>query len=169
MNLFRLIFCRVHLTMAVSRAVRALIAFTLSLFLPLVTVQAQVRHTIIAASGDAAPAGGNYVSFLNTLAVDVRGQVAFDASLSGASTTGIFVNDGKTTSALALGGNPDPAAANFGFVSTPFLTTRGDVIFTTDTGIFRNDGRHIVPLVQDGDAAPGGGSLSLGFTPDAAT
>ena len=73
----------------------------------------------------------------------------------------MFVNDGMTTSAIALGGNLDPTAGNFNFVSTPFLTTRGDVIFDAGSGIFRGDGKHNVALVQNGDAAPGGGSLGL--------
>jgi len=132
----------------------------LSQFLSVTGVRAQVRHTIIAASGEAAPAGGNYAGFLNTLAVNARGQVTFDTRLGGPSTTGVFVSDGTTVSTIALGGNPDPTAGNFNFVSTPFLTTNGDVIFDTDTGIFRSDGRRTVALVQNGDAAPGGGSLT---------
>ena len=137
----------------------ALIALPLFHFLSVIKVRAQATHTIIAASGEAAPAGGNYTGFLNTLAVNARGQVTFDARLGGPSATGVFVNDGNTTSAIALGGNPDPTAGNFNFVSTPFITTRGEVIFETDTGIFRSDGSSTVALVQDGDAAPGGGTL----------
>src|SRR6185369_4225419 len=135
------------------------IALTVSLFLSVSAVQAQVRHTIVAASGNPAPAGGNYVGFLNTLSVNARGQVTFNARLGGPSTTGVFVNDGNTTTAIALGGNPDPTAGNFSFVSTPFITTSGDVIFNAGTGIFRGDGRSTVALVQNGDAAPGGGTL----------
>jgi hypothetical protein len=138
----------------------AIIALTLSQILSVTGVRSQVRHTVIAASGDAAPAGGSYKDFLNTLAVNARGQVAFDARLNGPSTTGVFVSDHISTSAIALGGNPDPTAGNFNFVSAPFITTRGDVIFNTDTGIFRNDGNRTVALVQNGDAAPGGGTLT---------
>ena len=65
MKLLRLICC-------------AFIALTVSQFVPVTEVRAQVRHTIIAASGDAAPAGGNYNGFLNTVAVNARGQVTFD-------------------------------------------------------------------------------------------
>jgi hypothetical protein len=147
--------------MKVSRLIYcALIALTLSQFISVTRVRAQVRHTIIATSGDAAPDGGNYVGFLNTLAVNARGQVTFDARLGGPSATGVFVSDGTTTSTIALGGNPDPTAGNFNFVSNPFITTRGDVIFNADSDIFRSDGRHTVALVQNGDAAPGGGTLT---------
>jgi hypothetical protein len=90
--------------------------------------------------------------------------VVFNAFLGGPSGTGVFVSDGVATSAIALGGNPDPAAGNFSFVSIPSLTTRGDVIFNAGTGIFRGDGKSTIPLVQDGDPAPGGGSLILGGT-----
>jgi len=138
----------------------ALLALTLSQVLSLTGVRSQVRHTVIAASGDAAPAGGNYTEFLNTLALNARGQVAFDARLSGPSKTGVFVSDYISTSTIALGGNPDPTAGNFNFVSTPFITTRGDVIFNTDTGIFRGDGTRTVALVQNGQPAPGGGTLT---------
>ena len=137
----------------------AFVALMLSQFLSVIGVEAQVRHNIIAASGDAAPAGGSYMGFLNTLAVNARGQVTFDARLGGPSTTGVFVSDGTTTFPIALGGNPDPTAGNFNFVSTPFLTTSGDVIFDGGTGLFRGNGRNTVPLVQNGDAAPGGGNL----------
>jgi hypothetical protein len=146
--------------MKLPRFISVLIALTLSQVLFVTGVRSQVRHTIVAASGDAAPAGGNYADFLNTLAVNARGQVAFDARLGGPSKTGVFVSDQVSTSVIALGGNPDPTAGNFNFVSTPFITTRGDVIFNAGTGIFLNDGKRTVPLVQNGDAAPGGGTLS---------
>jgi hypothetical protein len=127
-----------------------------------------VRHTIIAVSGGAAPAGGNFLplSFFNAT-LNARHEVAFDAFVSGPPvTTGVFVGDGKTTSTIALGINPDPTAASFGFVFNPFITPDGDVVFDVNDGdIFTSDGRTIVPLVRDGDSAPGGGTLTpLGGT-----
>jgi len=144
------------------RSLAPLVALTLTQFLSGADARAQVRHTIVAASGDAAPAGGNYLSFFSAPALNVRGQVAFDAFLGGPSRFGVFVSHDATTSAIALAGDPDPAAANFGFVIAPSVTTRGDVIFMTNTGFFLGDGRRAVPLVQSGDPAPGGGSLNLG-------
>src|SRR5690242_14554542 len=146
--------------MKLPRFICALIALTLSQVLFVTSVRSQVRHTVVATSGDAAPAGGNYTEFLNTLAVNARGQIAFDARLGGPSKTGVFVSDQVSTSAIALGGDPDPTAGNFNFVSTPFITTRGDVIFNTGTGIFLNDRKRTVALVQNGDAAPGGGAVT---------
>jgi hypothetical protein len=120
-----------------------------------------VRHTVIAASGGAAPAGGNYLVFLNA-ALNARHEVAFDAFIGGPPfTTGVFVGDGKTTSTIALGANPDPAAPSFGEVFNPFITPNGDVVFTgNDTDFFRSDGKTIVPLVRNGDQAPGGGTVT---------
>ncbi len=119
-----------------------------------------VRHTVIAASGGAAPAGGNYLNFFNA-ALNARHEVAFDAILGGPPfTTGVFVGDGKTTSTIALGANPDPAAPSFGTVFNPFITPNGDVVFNVNfSDFFRSDGKTIVPLVRNGDQAPGGGTL----------
>src|SRR6185295_5067174 len=80
----------------------------------------KVRHTTIAATGDAAPAGGNYgpFSFAN-VRLNTRHDVAFDASVG--VTTGIFVGDGKTTSTITL--------AESGSVSNPYITPNGDVVF----------------------------------------
>src|SRR5215212_10876720 len=99
----------------------ALIVLTLAQLLWATRAPAQVTHTIVAATGDAAPAGGNFVSFFQTRVLNVRGQVAFDASLSGPSRSGVFVSDGRTMSVIALGGDPNPAAGNFGFVSIPSI------------------------------------------------
>jgi hypothetical protein len=120
-----------------------------------------VRHTVIAASGGAAPAGGNYLLFLNA-ALNARHEVAFDAFIGGPPfTTGVFVGDGKTTSTIALGVNPDPAAPSFGSVFNPFITSNGDVVFDVNDGdIFTSHARTIVPLVRDGDPAPGGGTVT---------
>jgi len=139
---------------------RTLIALALAQLSWAAGVRAQVTHTIIAASGTAAPAGGNFFGFIN-IASNTRGDVAFDALLGGPSTSGVFVRQHSTTSAIALGGDPDPSAGNFGFVGAPSISSNGDVIFDTDDAILRSDGRSVVPLMQNGDAAPGGGSLIL--------
>jgi hypothetical protein len=119
----------------------------------------EVSHTVVAASGTAAPSGGTYVS-LTRVTMNQRSEIAFDASLGGPSSAGVFVADGRRTSTIALGGNPDPAAANFPFVSNSFITHNGDVVFDVNSDVFRRDGRVIVPLVRVGDPAPGGGTLT---------
>lgn len=109
----------------------------------------KVRHTIIAASGDAAPAGGNYSPFsFSNVSLNARHEVAFDAGVG--VTTGVFVGDGKTTSTTSLG-----AATH------PFITPNGDVVFdVNDSDTYRSDGKSIVSLVRSGDTAPGGGTLT---------
>ena len=115
----------------------------------------KVRHTVIAATGDVAPGGGNYLpfSFANAR-LNARHEVAFDAVVSGPSfAAGVFVSDGDTTSEVALG--PDSA-------TNPFITPNGDVVFEVNgINVVSSDGKSITPLMRDGDAAPGGGTLSL--------
>src|SRR5262245_22185237 len=75
---------------------------TLAQFFWPASAQAEPKHTIIAASGAAAPAGGNYSFFLgNAFSAGLRGRVAFDTILTGPSTSGVFVGDGSRTSAIA--------------------------------------------------------------------
>src|SRR5262245_20121180 len=108
---------RPRATMRGSLAVAGLIAATLTQVLPPPGAWAEVTHTVIAATGTAAPEGGLYFIF-STLGMNERGEVAFDAFLLGTSRpSGIFVGDGKTTSASARG--PDPTSGVFGFVRSP--------------------------------------------------
>ena len=109
---------RLHATMRGRRAICALIALTLVQFPWAAGARAQVEHAVIAATGAAAPAGGNYL-FFNTIAVNARGQVAFDAFLSGPSTSGVFVSDGMRSSAIALGGKPRPGGEELSASSSP--------------------------------------------------
>jgi hypothetical protein len=115
----------------------------------------KVRHTVIAVSGDEAPTGGNYLpSSFSNARLNASHEVAFDAVVGGPSfATGIFVGDGKTTSAIAVG--PD-------FLTNPFITPNGEVVFDVNgIDISSGDGKSITPLMRDGDVAPGGGTLTL--------
>jgi hypothetical protein len=124
------------------------------------TADPGVRHIVVASSGASAPAGGHYFFFFNAR-LNARPEVAFDAILSGPSTTGVFVGNGRRTSTIALGGDPDPAAGSFNFVTNPFITRHGRVVFDVEgSGIFTSTPREIVPLVQNGDGAPGGGTVT---------
>jgi hypothetical protein len=122
----------------------------------------KVRHTIIAASGSAAPAGGSFTPLILNATVNPRHEVAFDAFVGGPPfTTGVFVGDGKTTSTIALGANPDPTAPSFGSVFNPFIMPNGNVVFDVNfRDVLMSDGRTIVALSRDGDPAPGGGTLT---------
>ena len=121
----------------------------------------KVRHTVIAASGDEAPTGGNYLpSSFSNARLNASHEVSFDAVVSGPSfATGIFVGDGKTTSAIAVG--PDS-------LTNPFITSNGALVFDVNgIDIFKSDGKSITPLMSDGDVAPGGGTLTLAGGPRA--
>lgn len=114
-----------------------------------------VRHTVIAASGDEAPTGGNYLpSSFSNVRLNARHEVTFDAVVGGPSfATGIFVSDGNTTSTVAFG--PDS-------LTNPFITPNGEVVFDVNgIDISSSDGKSITPLMRDGDVAPGGGTLTL--------
>jgi hypothetical protein len=96
--------------------------------------KSRVTHVLLAAAASPAPDGGTYLQpGFSGFTLNARGQVAFDALLGGPSTSGVFVADGRRTSTIALGGNPDPAAGNFAFVSAPFITAGGDVVFLAVT------------------------------------
>src|SRR6185295_19083495 len=135
------------------------LALVASIALPFAQISSaenvRVRHTVIAATGDEAPSGGNYLpfSFANAR-LNSRHQVTFDAVVGGPSFgSGIFVGDGKTTSTVAFG--PDT-------VTNPFITPNGNVIFDVNgIDIDSSDGNSTVPLMREGDAAPGGGTLTL--------
>lgn len=119
-----------------------------------------VTHTIVAASGTAAPDGGTYNTF-TAVSLDAANEVAFDATLRGPSGSGVYVAGQTTATTVALGGNPDPAAANFTFVRNAFMTQNGGVVFTADAGdVFVRKGGRSSALVRNGDAAPDGGTLS---------
>lgn len=143
------------------------LAVSLSIALPFAhlsaaSAQSIVNHTIIAATGAAAPTGGNYLpgSFFN-VRLNAQHEVAFDASVGPPFTTGVFVGDGRTTTTVALGDNPDPAAPSFGAANNPFITSNGDVVFDANfSDTWRSDGKTFAPLVRDGDPAPGGGTVT---------
>ena len=113
-----------------------------------------VRHTVIAATGDEAPSGGNYLSFsFSNARLNESHQVAFDAVIGGPSFgTGVFVGDGTRTSTIAFG--PDS-------ITNPFITPSGNVVFDVNGNeVLSSDGKSTVPVMRDGDAAPGGGTLT---------
>ena len=138
----------------------ALIVLSSTKMLSAGTARNRVRHRVIAATGEAAPAGVYGPLFINAT-LNARHEVAFDAVISGPPPTiGVFVGDGKRTSTIALGANPDPAEPSFGIATNPFITNDGDVVFDGNTGVFRSSGKRIVPLVQIGDAVPIGGMVA---------
>src|SRR5690242_12948301 len=107
---------------------------------------AEVSHTVLAASGVEAPGGGIYSGF-SSVKLNTRGEAAFRATLRGPSTTGVFLRDRTGTAPIALGGDPDPSSANFGFVGDPSITRRGDVLFDADgSSTFVSNRGSLAPL-----------------------
>src|SRR5688500_9698183 len=69
--------------------------------------------TLVARSGTAAPAGGNYSGFFGPPVLNGAGQVAFTAGLTGGSATaGLFAGAPGALQAAALRG-PAPAGGNY--------------------------------------------------------
>ena len=90
---------------------------------------AQVRHTVIAASGNAAPTGGTYLpfSFINAR-LNTRHEVAFDAVVSGPPlTTSVFAG-----ASLAAVGDRHSEAARIPAV--PALSVRYSTHSSRQTG-----------------------------------
>ena len=147
---------------------RAVVTLTFA-YLPLaIGAPADCRNTIVAATGTAAPAGGDYF-FFSQVALTANHRVAFTAFLSGLSNSGVFLGDGETTSVVALGGNPDSGAGNLGLAITNlFLADREMIIVTAPfdpnkgTAVFRAREGKTSLIVQDGDVAPDGSSLFIG-------
>ena len=80
---------------------------------PVAHGQSAGSPTVVALSGTAAPAGGNYTGF-GSVNVNASGQVGFAASLGGGSSSlGLFVGAAGSLQAVALQGKarPRPRAA----------------------------------------------------------
>src|SRR5207248_3854531 len=60
-------------------------------------------HTVVAASGSAAPAGGTYAT-VALVSLNARSQIVFDALLGGRRTTGVLDGYGRTTSTITRAG-----------------------------------------------------------------
>src|SRR5436190_7478518 len=92
----------------------------------------------LAVSGDAAPGGGTFFSFPTTFRFNDSGEVAFIATLNGA-TAGAFVGaGGSPTQLLARDGTASPAGGTFVMTSSSadiLINNQHDVVFrSTLTG-----------------------------------
>src|SRR6185312_6974217 len=94
------------------------------------------NHSVVATVGTAAPAGGSYSRF-NNLALNSRGELAFDTLLQGTSKTGVFRRSAPGTTAIALGGASSSPENLVGIVNvdSPIITSRGDVIFAFNSNL----------------------------------
>jgi hypothetical protein len=125
--------------------------------------------TVVAFSGTAAPAGGNYSSFGPPM-LNASGQVEFVATTS-VSGNGIFAGTPGSLATAALIGTAAPAGGNYtNFVGTPVLNASGQVAFVAATsgsgpGIFvGTPGSLLTTVALDGTPAPAGGNYNGTFT-----
>jgi hypothetical protein len=125
---------------------------------------AQVAITPIAVTGAAAPAGGNYSSFIPA-AKSSSGQVAFSAYLTGGSSgQGIFAGPPGSLQTVALAGAAAPAGGNYSFLNGPRVNASGQVGFlaslsgSSASGIFVGNPGSLQVAALQGTAAPAGGN-----------
>lgn len=120
-----------------------------------------------ALTNTAAPAGGNYSGFVTSV-LNGAGQVAFQASLTGGSSTrGIFAGAPGAVQATALQGTAAPAGGNYVSFFNPVLNGAGQVAFRADLtggsssrGLFAGAPGAIQTVALLGAAAPRGGNYS---------
>ncbi|CAN5187007.1 hypothetical protein BH11PLA2_BH11PLA2_50410 [soil metagenome] len=131
------------------------------------TITTPFRVTL---SGTAAPAGGNYSTFSSSPVLNASGQVAFQATLTGGtSTQGIFAGTPGSLNAAALQGTAAPAGGNYiGFSLTPVLNASGQAAFgagltggSSTRGVFAGTPGAVAAIALVGTAAPAGGNYSF--------
>lgn len=122
---------------------------------------------VIASPSTAAPGGGTYVAF-NSVSLNGKKQILFDASVTPPSTSGLFLfSQGEITQLVAEG-----SIASTGESVSPssgLINDAGDVVFVdSNAGLYllAHNTSTIVRLAGVGEAAPGGGTFStfVGFS-----
>lgn len=116
----------------------------------------------IALQGTAAPAGGNYLSFIEPV-LNGAGQVAFRGFLAGGSSTeGVFVGGPGLVQAAALQGAAAPSGGSYMNFNAPTINGSGAVAYragtTTGLGVFVGVPGTIQAAAREAAAAPGGGT-----------
>ncbi len=125
----------------------------------------------LVATGDPAPTGGTFLSFLNLPSINNLGQVAFPADVTAPGRSGIFLSSGAGIGPLVQIGDAAPGGGTFGLLRFAWLNDAGQVAFLGNvtspgrSGVFLWSAGAIRAVAQVGDSAPGGGmfaSLSFG-------
>src|SRR2546428_149098 len=95
-----------------------------------VAAQTAAPPTLVALTGTAAPAGGNYDGFYDTL-FNNSGQVAFLGYVTGGSSSqGIFAGAPGNVQAAGISNTAAPAGGNYSnFGPTPVLNASGQVAY----------------------------------------
>lgn len=132
----------------------------------------------VARTGQAAPGGGNFTTFLAPALNDV-GQVAFTGGVTTDGTNdlgGVFRGDGATLVQIAREGQsaPDGNGTFATGLGVPTVNDAGQVVFhgrftgtsggdTDDSSILRGDGLTLEQVVREGQASPDGNGVFAGF------
>ena len=123
-------------------------------------------------AGDTAPGtGGETYTGFGAPSMNDAGEIAFLAPLTGAVSSGVFVDAGGTQTLLALVGDTAPGTGGGSFVgfNNPIITQSGDVVIratvsggSATQGIFLLSAGASQAIALAGEAAPGtgGGSYS---------
>jgi hypothetical protein len=122
---------------------------------------------VAALQGTAAPAGGNYSTFGTAPSLNDSGAIAFQASLTSGSSSGIFTGTPGSMQAVALNGGPAPGGGTYSSVtSNPTLNASGQVAFAAwvnagaNQGIFVGAPGSVQAAAMSGNAAPAGGNYN---------
>ncbi|HEX3602015.1 MAG TPA: choice-of-anchor tandem repeat NxxGxxAF-containing protein, partial [Lacipirellulaceae bacterium] len=114
----------------------------------------------VALSGVPSPAGGNYTGF-GTPVLNAAGEVAFYATLSTSSATGIFAGNVGSLQTVALRTSAAPGGGTYTTLNSPFaMNSLGQVAFDATTsggaGIFAGAPGSVQSVARIGAVAPGG-------------
>lgn len=117
----------------------------------------------VALNNTAAPAGGTYSDFSTSTPLNGSGQVAFNAGLTGGSSSrGIFMGVPGSVQAAALTNTPAPDGGTFSSFSDTVLNGAGQVAFlgtltgagvttANDQGLYAGSVGALVKVVREGD------------------
>jgi uncharacterized repeat protein (TIGR01451 family) len=130
----------------------------------------------VALTGDFAPGGGTFSSFINpwNVVINQAGQVAFSANTS-LNVSGLFLgNAGGSPSKIVAGGDAGPSGSTFapqGVSSAYSLNNHGEVLFSASLNGGPGGGLFVgtteappQPIALNGSPAPSGGSFTNIFT-----
>jgi hypothetical protein len=116
----------------------------------------------LVSSGDPAPGGGTFTSFVSSVSLNDSGQLLFSASVSAPGRSGIFLWSDGSVRAIAQTGDAAPGGETFfSFFRQQSLNASGQVAFDANLssgswGVFLFSAEIVSSIAQSGDPAPGG-------------
>ena len=156
---------------------RIAVFFYFALFLAMIGIGSSVSAAIlpptpVVLTGNSTPAGGNYSSVSSIPVLNNAGQVAFQAGITGGSSTfGLFTATSGSVQLVALVDTAAPSGGNFNTLSPPIINSNGSLAFsaflsggTSSQGIFTGDSNSIQTVALQGTIAPAGGTYAAPLT-----